>query len=224
MKVLSSVNKYSVLLVISCLYCGCLICANTAAGKTIDVCGFSWTTAFVVFPIVYIINDVLAEVYGFKVARFVIFLGFAINLAAVLAYQLMLALPGSQFFTAQDAFETVLGTTVRATFASFAGYLVGSTLNAKIMEVMHRRDGEKHLMARCVISTFVGELTDAAVFNFLLFSFVLPWETIVGTVITYGLAKVLYEVVVYPVTRLVIKKCKEISNRDDAEQFDCQIA
>lgn len=191
-------------------YCVLLIANNTIAGKTFDVLGFSWSSAFITFPIVYILNDVFTEVYGFKAARKVIFLGFALNLAAVAVYQISLLVPGSEFFTGQAAFETVLSTTPRALAASFGGYLVGSTLNAKIMQVMHDRHGEEHLMARCVVSTFFGELSDAAVFNFGLFLGVLPVEVILTTIVSFGLAKVLYEVVMYPVTRIVIKKVKAL--------------
>ena len=207
-------TKYSLLLILSCVYIGCLIVANTATGKTLDVFGFTWTSMFIVFPIIYIINDVLAEVYGYKTARKVIFIGFFVNLLAVVFYQIALALPGSAFFTEQTAFETVLGTSLRACLSSFAGYLVGSTLNAKIMQIMHDHDGEKHLMRRCVTSTFVGALSDAAVFNILMFSFVLPWETIAFTIISYGLAKVAYEIVVYPLTQYVIKKVKALPDGD----------
>lgn len=191
-------------------YCVLLIANNTIAGKTFDVFGFSWSSAFITFPIVYILNDVFTEVYGFKSARKIIFLGFALNLAAVLVYQISLIVPGSEFFTGQEAFETVFSTTPRALAASFGGYLVGSTLNAKIMQVMHDRDGEKHLMARCVISTFFGEISDAAVFNFGLFLGVLPVSAILGTVISFGLAKVAYETVMYPITRIVINKVKAL--------------
>lgn len=201
-------SKQNVLLVLSCVYVASLIAANTATGKTFDVCGWSWTTAFIVFPIIYIINDVLAEVYGFKTARKVIFIGFACNFMAVIVYQIELAMPGSQYFTEQAAFETVLGTTVRATCASFAGYLVGATINAWIMQRMHDKHGERHLMLRCVVSTLFGEVSDAAIFNIGFFAGVLPWETIATTIITYGLAKVVYEVVVYPVTQAIIKRAK----------------
>lgn len=203
-------SKYWALILMSCVYVGCLIAANTATGKTFDVFGASWTTAFIVFPIVYIINDVLCEVYGFKTARKVIFIAFACNLLAVLVYQIELAMPGSQFFTQQEAFETVLGTTVRATCASFAGYLIGSTLNAWIMQKMHDRHGEKHLMARCVTSTLFGELADAAVFNIGFFLGVLPVTTIMTTIVTCGLAKVVYEIVAYPITRKVIHAVRNL--------------
>lgn len=85
-----------------------------------------------------------------------------------------------------------------------------STPNAKVMQAMHDRDGEARLMRRCIVSTLVGEMADAAVFNLCMFSFVLPWEVIAGTVVSYGLAKVLYETVMYPVTQLVIKRVKAL--------------
>lgn len=190
--------------IIACIYCGCLVAANTMAGKTFDIFGWTWTSAFIVFPLTYIINDVMTEVYGFRNAQRIILAGFAVNLLAVIVYQLGLMIPGSASFAAQGAFETVLGTTVRATASSFCGYLVGSTLNALVMQRMHDAHGERHLMARCVASTFVGEIADALVFNVMMWLGILPIEVIATTVVTYGIGKVLYEVVVYPVTRVAI--------------------
>lgn len=203
-------KKQWLLVIMSCIYVGCLVAANTAAGKTFDINGWTWTTAFIVFPLVYIINDVLAEVYGFETTRKVVILGFAVNFLAVIAYQLMLIIPGSVVFDQQSAFETVLSTTPRATCASFAGYLCGSTLNAWIMQKMHDKHGEKHLMTRCVASTLVGEVTDAAVFNLGMWLGVLPLEVILTTIVTYGLGKVIYEIVMYPITRIIIRKTKQL--------------
>lgn len=192
------------------IYIVLLVANNTIAGKTFDVMGLSWSSAFVTFPIVYVINDVAAEVYGFKRTRRMVLLGFALNLLAVAIYQTALLVPGSQFFTGQAAFEIVFSTTPRALAASFGGYLVGSTLNAWIMQLMHDRDGEGHLMARCVISTLFGELADAAIFNFGMFLGVLPVSTIVATVVSFGLAKVVYETVMYPVTQKVVKTVRAL--------------
>lgn len=205
-------DKKKFLFYAAATYCVLLIANNTIAGKTFDVVGFSWSSAFITFPIVYILNDVFSEVYGFKVARKVVFLGFVLNLAAVCVYQISLIVPGSIYFTGQEAFETVFSTTPRALAASFGGYLVGSTLNAWIMQKMHDRDGEAHLMARCIISTFFGELSDACVFNFGLFLGVLPVTAIVGTIVTFGLAKVAYETVMYPITKRVIAWVKKLED------------
>lgn len=191
-------------------YCVLLIANNTIAGKTFDVLGFSWSSAFITFPIVYVLNDVFSEVYGFRTARRIILLSFALNLLSVIIYQLALIVPGSPYFTGQEAFEVVFSTTPRALIASFAGYLVGSTLNAGIMQKMHDRDGERHLMSRCVVSTLFGELADAAVFNFGMFLGVLPVATIAGTVLSFGMAKVAYEAAMYPITKQVIKRVKAL--------------
>lgn len=198
------------LLYAAATYCVLLVANNTIAGKTFDVLGFSWSSAFVTFPVVYVLNDVFTEVYGFARARRVILLGFALNLAAVAVYQAALLVPGSAYFAAQPAFEAVFSTTPRALVASFAAYLVGSTLNAWIMQVMHDRDGERRLMARCVTSTLFGELADAAVFNLGMFLGVLPVSAILATVLSFGFAKVAYEAVMYPVTRRVIGWAKAL--------------
>lgn len=203
-------TKKKFLLYAVATYCVLLIANNTIAGKTLDVMGFSWSSAFITFPIVYILNDVFSEVYGFKTARKIILLSFALNLLSVIIYQLALIVPGSPYFTGQEAFETVFSTTPRALVASFAGYLVGSTLNAGIMQKMHDRDGERHLMSRCVVSTLFGELADAAVFNFGMFLGVLPVATITGTVLSFGMAKVAYEAAMYPITKQVIKRVKAL--------------
>lgn len=203
-------NKKKFLFYAAATYCALLIANNTIAGKTFDVLGFSWSSAFITFPIVYILNDVFAEVYGFKATRKIVLLSFALNLLSVVVYQLALLVPGSAHFTAQPAFEAVFSTTPRALAASFGGYLVGSTLNAKIMQLMHDRHGENHLMARCVVSTFAGELSDAAVFNFGLFLGVMPVQVIIATVVSFGLAKVAYEVVMYPLTKMVIGRVKRL--------------
>lgn len=203
-------KKERFLMYAAATYCVLLTACNTIAGKTFGVLGFSWSSAFVTFPIVYILNDVFSEVYGFRRARRVVFAGFALNLLAVFVYQAALVIPPSPFFAGQDAFEVVFSTTPRALLASFSGYLIGSTLNAWVMQVMHDRDGESHLMRRCVVSTLFGELSDAAVFNFGMFTGTLPVAVIIMTVFSFGMAKVLYEAVMYPVTRIVIAKVKAL--------------
>lgn len=203
-------SKSKFLLYAAATYCVLLTACNTIAGKTFDVLGFSWSSAFVTFPVVYILNDVFSEVYGFKRARGIIFAGFALNLLAVGVYQISLIVPGSPYFTAQDAFLAVFSTTPRALASSFTGYLIGSTLNSWIMQVMHDQDGESHLMRRCVVSTLFGELADACVFNFAMFTGTLPVSVILTTIVSFGLAKVAYETVMYPITRVVIAKVKKL--------------
>lgn len=191
---------------------GSLIVSNTITNKQFNVpfLGLAVTCGVVCIPLSYIVDDVLAEVFGFKTARTVILIGFAINAVAVAYFQTAIAIPGLDAFTAQAAFETVLGATARTTAASFAAYIVGSILNAKIMQVMHERDGERGLFARCALSTLAGELVDMAIFATLAFAGTLPVETIAQIVVCNGLGKCLVEFVCFPVTERVINWAKSL--------------
>ena len=200
----TKLTSEKLLVIAAALYCCCLVVSNTIAGKTFDFFGLtSLPCAVVIFPIVYILNDMLTEVYGFKRARTVILTGFAANLIAVIAYAVTLVLPGSAFFANQDAFMAVLGNTPRMLVASFAAYLVGSFANAKIMQVMKGWDDDK-LMLRCVLSTLVGESLDATIFISIGFAGTMPVGSLVTMVVAQALFKTVYEVIVYPITRKVI--------------------
>lgn len=207
-----SISKQSLLLGCTAVVVMSLIASNIITNKQVNVPLIGWaiTCGSVCIPLSYIVDDVLAEVYGFKKARAVIFLGFAANAVAVLYFQLAILIPGINGFVNQDAFETVLGCTWRTTSASFAAYIVGSLANAKIMELMHNRDGERNLFARCIGSTIVGEFLDMAVFAFLAFLGVLPIEIIMQMVVANTCAKIAVEVVLYPVTKHVIKWAKTL--------------
>ena len=190
-----------------------LIVSNIITNKQVEVPVIGWaiTCGSVCVPLSYIVDDLLTEVYGFRTARTVIYAGFAMNFIAVLYFQLAILAPGIESFVAQDAFETVLGATARTTTASFLAYLVGSLANAKIMDVMHRSDGESNLFLRCISSTVAGEFLDMAVFAVLAFAGVLPWETIGQMVVTNTCAKVAVEAVFYPVvTRHAIRWAKSL--------------
>ena len=206
----SALTSEKLLVIAAAIYCGCLIVSNTIAGKTFDFFGVaSLPCAVVIFPVVYILNDMLTEVYGFKCARTVILTGFAANLIAVMAFAAAIALPASEFFAGQDAFATVLGNTPRMLIASFAAYLVGSLTNAKIMEIMKRWDDDK-LMLRCVASTLAGETLDATVFIVIGFAGTMPLEALLVMVVAQAAFKTVYEVIVYPITRKVILAAREL--------------
>lgn len=124
--------------------------------------------------LVYIVNDVLAEIYGFKKARNTILLGFVINIIAVIAYKIALLLPAPNYINT-EAFDIVLGSTFRVLIASFTAYLIGSLVNAYVM-VKLKKWSEKHLMFRCVMSTLIGETLDAIIFITVAFAFVMPFS------------------------------------------------
>ena len=122
------------------VFTACLIISNIIAGKTFDFFSIVLHCGVIIFPIIYIVNDILAEVYGYKKARNVILLGFLMNLVAVICYNVTIILPAPAFFENSEAFSTVLGSTVRLLIASFIAYLAGSLVNAKLMVKLKKWD------------------------------------------------------------------------------------
>lgn len=209
----NKINKNTLLLVCTGVAIMSLIASNIITNKQFDVPLIGWaiTCGSVCVPLSYVVDDILAEVYGFKTARRVIYLGFAMNAIAVVYFQIAIAIPGTETFANQSAFETVLGATWRTTLASFIAYFFGSLANAKIMDVMHVKSGEKRLALRCISSTIVGEFLDMAIFAVMAFAGVLPWDVIGQMIVTNTCAKVAVEIVLYPIlTRNVIKWAKTL--------------
>ena len=186
-----------------------LIVSNIIAGKTFDFFSFTLPCGVIIFPIIYIVNDVLAEVYGYEKARKVILLGFLMNLVAVICYNITILLPAPVFFENSDAFSVVLGSTLRLLVASFVAYLVGSLVNAKVMVLLKKWDEEK-LFFRCIISTLFGEGLDAVIFIFIGFLATMPFEALILMIVAQALFKTIYEMIVYPLTRYVISAVKAL--------------
>ena len=196
------------------LFCVCLIVSNLIEIKTVDI-GFATITAgMVVFPLSYIINDCIVEVYGFRKARTVIWLGFAMNLLVTLFLQFAILLPGADSWQSQDAMEAVYGTVPRILGASFVAFLCGSMVNALVMSKMKVASGGRHFSLRAIVSTLWGEGTDSIIFFPLAFGGILPWREIVSLIVAQALLKTAYEIVILPVTLKVVKKLKSIESTD----------
>lgn len=198
-------NKKDLLTVIGVVFVSCLLISNILAAKTFTIGSIVLPSAVIVFPIVYIVNDVLAEVYGFKKTKQIIYLGFLMNLMAVLCYTIAIALPAPVFATdISNAFEITLGSTWRMLIASFTAYLIGSLLNAFVMTKMKEKL-KKHLMLRCMTSTLVGEGIDAIIFITIAFIGTMSINSLVVMIVAQTIFKTLFEVVFYPLTKQVIK-------------------
>lgn len=205
---LTKTDLYAILVGI---FCAGLIISNIIASKTFE---FFWITlpcGVIIFPLIYIVNDVLAECYGFKKARRAIYLGFFINLIAVICYNVTMFLPAPAYFTGDSAFHTVLGSTLRLLVASFAAYLIGSLINAKLM-VYLKGKYENKLFFRCISSTFAGEGMDALIFITIGFLGTMPVSALLTMIVAQALFKTAYEVVVYPLTRHVIHNVKDLKD------------
>ena len=191
------------------VFTACLIVSNIIAGKTFDFFSFTMPCGVVIFPVIYIVNDVLAEIYGYEKVKRVILLGFLMNLVAVICYNITILLPAPAFFENSEAFSIVLGSTFRLLIASFAAYLVGSIVNAKMMIFLKEKDEDK-LFFRCIASTLAGEGLDAIIFISIGFIGTMPFEALLLMIVAQALFKTIYEIIVYPVTRYVIKRVKEL--------------
>ena len=209
MSMFEDMTKTELYAILTGIFTASLIVSNIIAGKTFDFFSFTLPCGVVIFPVIYIVNDVLAEIYGYEKARKVILLGFFLFFVAVICYQITILLPAPAFFENSEAFSIVLGSTFRLLVASFAAYLAGSLVNAKVMVYLKKWD-ENKLFFRCMVSTLFGEGLDAIVFIFIGFLGTMPFEALLLMIVAQALFKTVYEIIVYPLTRTVIFKVRKL--------------
>ena len=203
-------------LLLSSLFCICLIISNLIEIKTIDIGSFFTITAgVIIFPISYILNDCIVEVYGFRKARLMIWLGFAVNLLVSLFLQVAILLPGGAAWELQGAMESIYGSVPRIMFASFTAFLCGSFVNAYVMSKMKLSSGTKNFSLRAIVSTLWGEGVDSLIFFPIAFAGVFPWSVIISLIVTQALIKTAYEIIILPVTIRVVKFLKRIEGGEE---------
>lgn len=197
-KFMKKENLYGIL---SGVFCASLIISNVMAFKTFMIGSVVLPTAVILFPVAYITNDILAEVFGFERTKNVIMTGLAMNVVAVIGYNIAIALPEPPFFEGQKAFQMVLSNSFRVLAASMVSYIIGSLTNAMVME--HLKKG-KSLFTRCVLSTLLGESLDALIFIIIAFIGTMPTCSLALMIVCQAMFKTVYEIVFYPVTRTLI--------------------
>ncbi len=208
-------NKVSVLFMLfSVLFCVCLITANVLETKQISFGPISITGGLLVFPVSYIINDCVCEVWGYRKARLLIWLGFFMNFLFVGFGALCDAIPGAPYWNNDEGFHAVFGLAPRIALASFLAFLVGSFINAYVMSRMKISDGGKRFALRAIMSTVYGEAADSVIFFPLALGGVVPWSEIPILVISQVILKTVYEIIVLPVTICVVKKAKRFEGVD----------
>jgi len=198
----------------SILFCVCLIAANILETKQISVLGISLTGGLIVFPISYIINDCVCEVWGFQKARLLIWTGFSMNFFFVTVGAICNWIPGAPYWTNQEGFDAIFGLAPRIAAASFVAFIVGSFANAYVMSKMKIHDGGKRFSLRAVVSTIVGESCDSVIFFPLALGGVIPSNELLKLMIWQVILKTLYEVIALPITIRVVKKLKEHEGED----------
>jgi uncharacterized integral membrane protein (TIGR00697 family) len=200
-----------------------LITSNIIAVKIFDFFGLALPAAVVLFPIAYILGDVLTEVYGYAQARRAIWIGFACNLIAVAAIWIGGLLPAAAFWDAgtypgpQDAgraYQAILGFSPRLLAASFAAYLVGEFLNSFVLARLKVRTRGRYLWARTIASTLIGQAADSAIFLTLAFYGILSPPVLLTSILAQWLVKSAFEAVATPLTYAAVNALKRAEGLD----------
>ena len=203
----------TIFLLMAVLFVVCLIASNLFATKVISLWGINLPGAVLVFPLSYILNDCICEVWGFRRARLVIWMAFAMNALVVLLGQLLVWLPAASFWDGAPHFDYMFNMAPRVVIASLLAFLVGSTLNSLVMSKKKIADKGRRFGVRAILSSLAGEFADSMIFMPIAF-----WGTPLKTLLWMMLAqvsfKVLYEIIVLPVTAAVVRKVKAYEGVD----------
>lgn len=199
----------------------CLIAANLLETKVIQIGSLTVTAGLLVFPISYIINDCIAEVWGFKKARLIIWSGFAMNFFVVSLGLIAVAIPAAPFWEGEEHFDFVFGMAPRIVAASLMAFLVGSFLNAYVMSKMKIASQGRNFSARAIWSTVVGETADSLIFFPVAFGGIIAWKELLIMMGIQIVLKSMYEVMILPVTIRVVKAIKKI---DGSDVYDTDIS
>ncbi len=200
------------------LFTTCLLAANLFALKQFSVGPAHFTGALLVFPISYIINDVVAEVWGFRRARKLIWMAFAMNFLFVMLGALVDVLPGSS--GNDEAFHAIFGFAPRVALASFLAFLVGSFVNAMVISKMKVRSKGRHFTLRAIVSTVAGEACDSMIFFPIALAGIVPLNMMPSFVLWQVGLKTLYELIILPITVRVVRMVKR---REGVDVYDTGI-
>ena len=203
------------------IFCVCLVSSNLFVPRTWQVGSLplQLSGAILIFPISYIVNDCLTEIYGYKAAMKVIVMGFVMSLFISLMAGLVTKLPAPLYednLSLSEAFNSLFGLAPRTAVASLLAFFAGSTVNAKIMSLMKARSGEKGFGWRAILSSLGGETVDSLIFFPMVFVGIMPFMGILSLVVTQVVCKTLYELVVLPLTALIVRILKK---KENSEQY-----
>lgn len=208
-------NTVSVLFMIfSILFCVCLITANILETKQIQILSVSLTGGLIVFPVSYIINDCVCEVWGYSKARMLIWLGFAMNFFFVMVGALCDAIPGAPYWDNEEGFHAIFGLAPRIAAASFIAFICGSFINAYVMSKMKIASNGKNFSLRAILSTVAGESIDSLIFFPLALSSVVPAKELILLMVWQVILKTVYEIIALPITIHVVKALKKYEGED----------
>ena len=199
----------------SMLFCVCLITANVLEKKQMAFGPISITGGLIVFPVSYIINDCVCEVWGYRKTRLLIWLGFSMNFLFVMFGALCDVIPGAPYWDNEAGFHAIFGLAPRVAVASFIAFIVGSFANAYVMSRMKISSQGKNFSLRAIMSTIFGETADSLIFFPLALGGVVPNNELPVLIVSQIVLKTLYEIVVLPITIQVVKFTKRHEGTDE---------
>ena len=199
----------------SMLFCVCLITANVLETKLMAFGPISITGGLIVFPVSYIINDCVCEVWGYRKTRLLIWLGFSMNFLFVMFGALCDVIPGAPYWDNEAGFHAIFGLAPRVAVASFIAFIVGSFANAYVMSRMKISSQGKNFSLRAIMSTIFGETADSLIFFPLALGGVVPNNELPVLIVSQIVLKTLYEIVVLPITIQVVKFTKRHEGTDE---------
>ena len=208
-------------MVLGIVFCVCLVAANLLETKVVQLGPIAVTAGLIVFPVSYIINDCIVEVWGFRKARLIIWMGFLMNFFVVALGQIAIAIPAAPFWEGEEAFDFVFGMAPRIAAASLTAFLVGSFINAYVMSRMKVASQGRHFSARAILSTVAGESADSLIFFPLAFGGLMPVNELMKMMVVQVVLKTAYEIVILPVTIRVVNYIKRV---DESDVYDEHIS
>ena len=192
----------------------CIIASNILETKQMVFGPLHITGGLLIFPVSYIVNDVVCEVWGFRRASILIWTGFLTNFAFVMVACLADAIPGAPYWENEAGFHAIFGLTPRITLASFISFIAGSFVNAYVMSRMKLSDNGRCFPLRAIMSTVWGEGADSLIFFPLAFYGVLPNEEVPLMMLSHFVLKTVYEIIVLPLTIRVMRWVKKYEGED----------
>lgn len=200
-------------------FCVCLVVSNLFVPRLWQVGNLplQLSGAVIIFPVSYIINDLLTEVYGYRKAMLVIWMGFVLSAFVAVVAQLVSWLPAPIYPENQEvatSFNRLFGLIPRTTVSSLLAFILGSQINAWVMSRMKVATKGKGFGWRAILSTVAGELSDSVIFYPLAFAGVMPAKAILSIILTQVTVKTLYEIVILPLTSLLARRLKRSEGID----------
>lgn len=209
-------KKYitNIQLYITLIYVVALLISNLISSRQVLFFGkFELTGAVIIFPITYILSDIISEVFGYKWSRKTCYMAFISNILLAIIGYIVCIMPYPNWWSDSESFSIVLKAVPRITIASLVAFLIGDLLNDIVFQKM-KGDTHKGYSIRAIVSSLVGELFDSAIFIPLAFLGNMPNNVLIKMILLQVIFKVSYEIILLPINNIVMKKVDKIHNKE----------